>query len=67
MGRCSLESEYSLNGFLSENGMAQSVSNVGELLCFSPLHIILSPLIVIIVMSFGSVLESCLEINLLSL
>lgn len=67
MGGSSLESNYTLNWLFSEDGVAESVSNMWELLIFSPFNIILRSFIVIIMMSLRSVLEGFLMVQLLSL
>ena len=64
---CSLNAENSLNRFLTKYGVAKSVCYMRELLVLSPLHVVLRSLVVIIVMSFGSVLQGLEMINLLSL
>jgi hypothetical protein len=53
---CSFNTKDSFNGFFSEDGVTQSVSNMREFLVFCPFNIVLGSLIVIIVMGLGSVL-----------
>jgi hypothetical protein len=56
-----------LNWLLAKNGIAETVSNVRELLLFSPLDIELRALIMVIVMSMRTVCKSLLMVNFLSL
>lgn len=67
MSRCSLNAENALNWLFTENGVAKSISNMGELLFLSPLNIEFGSLIMIVMMSMRAVLKSLFMIDLLSL
>lgn len=56
MSRSALETEDTIDRFLSEDRVAQSGSNVGELLVLTPLDLILSALIVIVMRGGWAVL-----------
>lgn len=67
MSRCSFNSKDSFDWLFSEDGVSESVSHVGELLLVGPLDVVLASLIMVVVISGGSVLESLKMIELLSL
>jgi hypothetical protein len=67
VSRCTLDTENTLDGLFTENGITKTVSNVRELLLFSPLNIKLSALIVVVVMCVWASIKSLLMVNLLGL
>ncbi len=67
MGRCALKTKYTLNWLFAKDGITKTVSNMWEFLLLSPLNIMLSALIMIVVMGLRSVLKSFLKVDFLSL
>jgi hypothetical protein len=51
-----LETQDLFDGLLSQNGITETVGNVGELLLLSPLNVKLCTLIVVVVMCMLTVL-----------
>lgn len=64
---CTLKTQNLLDRLELENGVAQTVGNVGELLLIGPLNVVLGALIVIVVGSAGLVLQGLLIVQLASL
>lgn len=62
-----LETQDLFDGLLSQNGITETVGDVGELLLLCPLNIKLSALHMVVVMIMLSVVQSLLEINFLGL
>lgn len=62
-----LNTEDSLYGLFLKDGVAETGSDVGELLFVGPLDLVGGTLIVIVVVSLGPGIELLLEINVLSL
>lgn len=67
MGRSSFNSKDSFDWLFSKDGVTESIGHMRELLLISPLNIVLAALVVIIVMSLGSVLQGLKMVELLSL
>lgn len=67
MGRCALKTKDTLNRLFTKDGVTKTVSNMWEFLLLSPLNIMLSALIMIVVMGFRSVFKSFLKVDFLSL
>lgn len=67
MSRCSLDTEDSLNRLFTKNWVAETVSDVRELLVISPLDFVFAAFVVIVVGRCGAILQSLLEVYLLSL
>ena len=66
MSRGTLNTEDSLDWLFTEDGVSETVSNVGELLCVGPLDLILGALVVPVANS-GAVVKLLLEVQFLSL
>ena len=66
VSRGTLNTEDSLDWLFTEDGVSETVSNVGELLCVGPLNLILGAL-VIPVANCGAVVKLLLEVQFLSL
>ena len=64
IGRCSLESKDTLDRLLTHDRHTKSRGDVGELLILSPLNVILVSLIVVVVISSGSVTKLLGKSNL---
>jgi len=67
MSRSPFDPEDPFNRVLSQDRVAQPVCHMRELLIFRPIHIVFCSLVVIIVVSGGSVLEGLFEVDFLSL
>lgn len=61
---CSLQSNNSLNWFFSKDWETKSSSNVRKLLIFSPIYIVLSAFVMVVMISRGPVSKGLLEPNL---
>ena len=67
MRRCSFNAKDALDGLFAENGVTETCSNVRELLVVAPLNLPLVALIVIVMRSSRSGIESLLVVDFLGL
>ena len=67
MGWCPPDTEHTLDWLFFQDWVAESVSDVGELLLVRPLHVVLAATVVVVVGSGWGVLLLVLEVQFLSL
>lgn len=67
MGRCALNTNDTLNWLLTQDWVAKTICNMGELLIITPFDFVFVPTIVVVVGSAGPVLQMLLEVDFLSL